>query len=160
MVGHGTKCPRGVRAGLVLHSSLGRRVAMSWVAADRRRVVIGAVGVLAGGFALLAGEPLAVVRSPLAASPREVFAVLVPAIIVVVGLTMVFGTETPVHESFTLSAAVLPFVIAVYLLVAVALVARGHTGWVTLSHLAVAAGGASVLAYSVFRGRPVGPGSG
>lgn len=132
---------------------------MSLLASDRWRVVLGAAVVLAALFALVTADLLAVVRSPFAASPGEVYGVLVPVIMIVVGLSFVFGSETSVHESFTLGGGVVVAVIAVYLLVSVGLVATGHTGWVPLTHLAISASGAIVFAYSVFRGRPVGPGS-
>lgn len=139
--------------------SFGLGGGMSLVASDRRRVVMGAAVVLAAVFALVTADPLAVVRSPFAAAPREVFGVLVPGIMIVVGLSFVFGSETSVHESFTLGGGVVVAVIAVYLLVSASLVAMGHTGWVSLMHLAISAGGAFVVAYSVLLGRPIGQGS-
>ena len=100
-------------------------------------------------------DPLEVVRSPSSAPPRAVFEVVVPGLVLVVALDALFGSETPVHEGFTLSHGLVTAAVVVYFLVAVAYVLAGDTGWVVLVHLAIAGGALLVAAYSLVRGEPI-----
>jgi hypothetical protein len=111
----------------------------------RALVYIVAIVAAVGSFAITQGSEI--VAPPYTLTPRTVYGVIAPLIVVVVALGQLFGSDTPVGEKITLTHVAIGITWAIYLLAGVALVIAGYTGWVVLGNLAIAISAGLIFGY-------------
>jgi len=80
-------------------------------------------------------------------NPQLVFEVLVFLLFIVICLGYLFGSAPTSQEEWTFTDIAMASVWALYLLAGLAFVLSGFTGWVVLTHLAIAIGGGLAFWY-------------
>ena len=86
-------------------------------------------------------------------TPTRVFGVVVPALVIAVGIDMLVGSGVAVGDDAfpTLSQALVGLVWAGYLGAGLAFLVAGYTGWIVLTHLAIAIGAGALVAVGLAR---------